>query len=79
MWKSLRVLVYLRQISRELKRANDISEARLANELPQQFRTYKAGKVGKQSKLAQVSSPTVAEWNKRWEEKHPRVEEDEGA
>jgi hypothetical protein len=82
MWKGfvgLRALVYLRKISRELARSNDIAEARLATDLPQQFRTYKSGNIGKRPKIAQISSPTVEEWNKKWKEQHPEPEEDEGA
>jgi len=68
-----RVLVYLRQIVRELKRANDLTEARLS---PRAQSRYKAGPDGKNPKLVSIATPTTAEWNKIWKEQHPESYED---
>lgn len=81
---SLTLLVFLRRISRELHRANELAEARLALQYPA---WYKASSIKSptqtplvSSKLGDLSTPTIEEWNRDYREKHPEqtdTEEDE--
>lgn len=66
-----RVLVYLRQVVRELKRMNDLTEARLHVEVPEALL-----RPERPPKLIDVHAPTTEELNKQWYKQHPRDEED---
>jgi hypothetical protein len=71
LFQSPRILVYLRQIARELKRSNDLAEAGLQLEDPK-WRV----KVGvERTKMVEVVTPSVEDWNKVYREKHPMIEE----
>ena len=64
---SLRALVYLRQIARELKRSNDLTATRLSIEHPGVYKAMVNPKKGK-VRLAEISTPTIEERNKvYWE------------
>lgn len=74
-------VVFLRRISRELKRANDLAEMKLAMEHPTWYKQWKgASKSAVNSlrgpRLSEMSTADVMEWNKQWEERHPRDEEE---
>ena len=80
--QSLTLLVFLRRISRELHRANELSEAKLSLEHPAWSKQWSgAGKAARSqpssSKLAGLANPTVEEWNENYREKHPEEEEDD--
>ncbi len=69
---SLRMLVYLRTIARELTRANDLAEYRLKREYPD-YRKLELNR--KTPKLVDIDKPTAADWshandkdNERWGE-----------
>ena len=61
-----RVLVYLRQIARELKRANDLAEAKFKAE----------NQSPKVSRLVEINQVSTSDWNKQWKKDHPKSEED---
>ena len=69
-----RILVFLRQISRELKRSNDLSEARMWLDDPK----WKAKVDEKPTKMAEIVRPSVKDWNeeywKKYREEHPGEE-----
>ena len=73
----MRALVLLRQIARELARANELTELRLEIE---HSAWYKARVIGKQKGPAKsgkkgndsfVSTPSVAQWNELYSKLHP--------
>lgn len=68
----MRGLVFLRRISRELHRMNDIAEARLSIEFPAQYKSGVLNKSHKiRTKLASIGYPSVNQWNDNWKENHP--------
>lgn len=69
MFTSIRALVYLRQIARELKRANDLAEVRLALEYPAWGREHKV-RTGRTARVASISVASVEDWNKRYRDQH---------
>jgi hypothetical protein len=56
-WLILRGVAYLGKIAKELKRMNDLSEARYPVVAPRKPRQV------------EISHPTIADWNKREEER----------
>ncbi len=63
-----RILVYLRSIATELKRANDLTEIRLAFDHPEWTRTRKVP-GGRPSKVLHSGVAKVEDWNEEWEKK----------
>lgn len=75
----MRVLVYVRRISKELQRANDLTELRLSWEHPAQFKSWRA-KSGRtipttSARLSEISVASVSDWNQRYRELHPDEED----
>jgi len=77
MW-TLRLLVYLKHISIELKRHNDLLSR--ANELTEiglklAYPNWgKSGKVSGAPKMVEVSHPTPELWNREYRKHHPEAE-----
>lgn len=77
--QSLTAVVFLRRISRELRRANDLAEARLALEYPQWYKSSNLARtqarnptvLGRPTRLSDLGTPTVDNWNKDYLERHP--------
>jgi len=78
----LRALVLLRSISRELTRANDLTEARLAIEHPEQYkrrlvqkrkvvRTGESKSETEREVKGTVSTASVEKWNENYRKLHP--------
>ncbi len=63
---SPRILIYLKHIAFELKRANDLSESRLRLEHPEYRRLEPKAKTVTR-KLVELETPTVEELNKQYE------------
>lgn len=81
---NLTSVVFLRRISRELHRMNELEELRLSCEYPAQYKAYKATgtpnfspALARTSRMVGISTPAYADWSKYWEEKHPRQETDD--
>lgn len=79
-------VVFLRRISRELHRANELAEARLALDHPAWYKQWvSAGRkpvagmssTTRSPKMTQFDVPSVQEWNDEYLERHPEHEEDE--
>lgn len=75
-------VVFLRRISRALEeqnkllaRANELEEIRLSLSHPAAYKTYKANK-GRTGRVSEISVANVADWNRNWEETHPRYDEE---
>jgi hypothetical protein len=68
----LRILVYLRGISRELARANELAETRLALEYPQWAKTEKVKSAIRSPKFSHISAPSIELWNKAYKERQMR-------
>lgn len=65
LFASPRILVYLKRIQSELKRANDLTEYRLKLEHPE----YRKLELSKRlPKLVELAEPTIAQWNKSYED-----------
>jgi hypothetical protein len=67
-----RILVYLRQIARELARANDLTEAGLTLTDPK----WKLKMGMNAPKLTEITVPEIEDWNKAYFEKHPGMMEE---
>ncbi len=67
------VLVYLRQIALELKRANDLAEVRLELEYPDSPK-FKRLKGGKGAKVSSFGVARVSDWNDEWEKRKQEKE-----
>jgi hypothetical protein len=65
LFASARILIHLKHISAELKRANDLTESRLKLEHPE-YRKLEP-KAGTR-KLVHLEAPTVEELNKAYED-----------
>lgn len=65
--EALTGVVFLRRISRELHRMNELEELRLSCEFPNQYRAYKSGGTPnfsrRSSKMVGISSPTFKDWD----------------
>lgn len=69
----LRALVLLRQISRELSRANDLAELRLSIEHPGVYKSRIASSKRKGPvKSGSISTGNVERWNESWEKSRPK-------
>jgi hypothetical protein len=75
MFTYLRAVVYLKKIYSELKRSNDLSEARLRLEFPAWRKSD--GEINKTPKLMHIDNPSIEDWNKHYDQLHPKVEEEE--
>lgn len=72
-FSSLRALVYLRRIARELHRANDLAEARLAIEHPAHYKSRVKLRQKGPAKLGEISTAKIEEWNKNYSRLHPEA------
>lgn len=84
--QSLTTVVFLRRISRELRRANDLAEARLSLEHPQWYKSSPIvslkSKVNtlRPTKLSDLGTPSIEDWNRTFLENHPpQSEQDDEA
>ena len=70
---TLTAAVFLRRISRELHRMNELEELRLSCEFPNQFKAYKSSGVPNFSraptKMVGISSPTFKDWDDNYKQK----------
>lgn len=78
----LRSLVFLRRISRELHRSNELAEFRLSCDFPSQYAASKFSRepnaiTPHRSKLVSIAHPSYAQWNSEYRKLHPEpIEED---
>jgi hypothetical protein len=76
LFTGLRALVYLRQIVAELKRANDLNEARLENEHPAWYKARIIGKRKGPTKIGEISTGQIERWNEEFSKRHPEEDTD---
>ncbi len=72
---------FLRRISRELHRMNDLAELRLSIEHPERYKTYRSsGRVGSttpQPRMVGITRPSVSDWNENYNQQHPRLDDED--
>lgn len=72
-WPTLKALVFLRAIARELKRSNDLAQLRLSIEHPSEYKAKVVNRKGLKRR-GEISQASIENWNEKYRQTHSEEE-----